>query len=48
MNSLFENDEIVMYADDTTVVYVGEDLSVLENGESCKQRLSKLLRLVSI
>ena len=31
MNSLFENDESVMYADDTTEVYVGEDLSVLDS-----------------
>ena len=31
MNSIFFNDESVMYADDTTVAYVGSDLSELEN-----------------
>ena len=46
MNSLFENDENVMYADNTTVVYVGEDLSVLES--HANSVISKVLRLVSI
>ena len=41
MNSLFENDENVMYAD----IRRGGPVSV---GETCKQRLSKVLRLVSI
>ena len=44
LNSLFENDENVMYADDTTVV--GEDLSVLES--HVNSGLSEVLRLVSI
>ena len=46
MNAIFKNNENVLYADDTAIACVGDDL--IAPGEKCQQHTCEIVRLVPI